>query len=83
MARWEAEEIIRAITGGLSPNDGDILFFDKSVGWRFIPVSGLEITVDQIVETTENGSGGSGGSSSGSSPVLTVAQVAARVRISG
>lgn len=39
-SRVEAEALIRALIGGSSPNAGDIIIFDPTIGWTFRQFSG-------------------------------------------
>jgi hypothetical protein len=41
ISRAEAESILRALTGGMPPDDGDIVVFSRNYGFRFeAPSSG-------------------------------------------
>src|SRR5688572_29127480 len=40
--RFSAEQIIRALTGGLTPEDGQTIVFDREIGWKFGQASGGE-----------------------------------------
>lgn len=47
--RYELEEEIKALAGGVSPEHGDTLVYDKKTGWKFIKFT------ETIVEIVEEG----------------------------